>query len=106
MGQTHPHTHTHTDWYNIKTSIFYQGKVQDHNVGIILPHEVFSVLYHYKRPLFEKLFINSGENERFWTYCESAGGLAICNYMKYVYIYIYIYVHACIYFKVDSSNLI
>jgi hypothetical protein len=67
--------------------------VQDHNVGIILPHEVFSVLYHYKRPLFEKLFINSGENERWWTYCENAGGLAICNYMKYVYIYIC----ACLY---------
>ena len=55
--------------------ILKHGKVADQKVAIVLPHELFSFLYGYNRELWEHIFLNAGENERFWRWCEDVWDL-------------------------------
>ena len=44
---------------------------------VILPHELFAGIFNSNSKLFETLFMNGNENERFWAWAEHASALGI-----------------------------
>ena len=50
---------------------------------VILPHELFAGIFNANPHLFEALFMNRDENERFWAWAEHAIALVIATCPAY-----------------------